>query len=61
MKVIKIDNFGRETVNDVLIADNLSPHMAKKLALRLNAETNLYGPDYYTAVEDGYQLYEFKP
>lgn len=60
MKVIAIDNFGRDYVSDVLIGENLSELDANLLASDKNQE---YGdsdnaPYYYKVVEDDYKLHD---
>lgn len=39
-KVIGIDNYGRETIADVLIAENMDKENAEKLRELLNGEHN---------------------
>lgn len=58
MKIIATDNFNRETVADVLVAENVSAHYAEKIARYLQ-ETHggLSASRYYTAVEDDYALW----
>jgi hypothetical protein len=36
MKVIGVDNFDRDTVNDVLVAEGLSDRDARQMASRMN-------------------------
>lgn len=62
MKIIKVDNFNRETISDVLIADNVQNSYASVITEFLNKK---YGgndlPDFFRAVEDDYKLYKFEP
>lgn len=62
MKVVRVDNFARETVDDKLIADGLSSNDAEAMAEKLNKEQS--GPDspvYYRVVADDYKLREWEP
>ena len=62
MKVVAIDNYGRETISDVLIKDNLSIEEADALAWRLNSKAGDETPEkYYVVKNDDYELYEFDP
>jgi hypothetical protein len=62
MKVIAVDNYGRESVSDVLIRDNLSIEDADALATLLNFKAGDEAPDkYYVVKNDDYELYEFNP
>lgn len=56
MKIIKVDSFDRETVDDVLICENINEWYGKKLVDFLN-----YSFDYYKLVEDDYKLHVWKP
>lgn len=61
-KVISIDNFGRETVSDVLVKDMLTDEEAKVMAKDLNEKFG--GPTasrFYVVKPDSYQLYRFEP
>lgn len=61
MKIIAIDNFGRDYVSDKLIAENVSELYAKEIAEYLNkthgGEQAWY---YFEAVPDDHKLYEFQ-
>lgn len=59
MKVIAVDNFDRENVDDVLIKDNLSKEEADKIAKDYN--DNIMSdnhPIFYKAVDDNYKLFK---
>lgn len=62
MKIIQVDNFDRDSVSDVLIAENvnetLSGHIVNFLNEKYSGENS---PNWYKAVADDYKLYEFEP
>lgn len=62
MKIIQTDNFDRESVSDVLVAENVHNFYAAKITEFLNG---VYGGDnspfYFCAVEDDHKLYVFEP
>lgn len=60
MKVVLVDNFDRESVNDVLLKEDLTLDEANQLAEEYNNE---HKNDWYYArvKEDNYKLYEFDP
>ena len=63
MKIIRIDNFDRETVSDVLVANRVPKHYADTMVEALNKEFSPgdYSQDFFRVVEDDYKLYKFKP
>ena len=62
MKIIRTDNFDRESVSEYVVAENLSPFWGETI-LRVMIEnlTSDNEPDWFKLVEDDYQLYEFDP
>jgi hypothetical protein len=59
MKIIGVDNYARENVDDILVAENVSEYYAKLIVKKLNI-----GGDesrFYKAVNDDYVLYEYDP
>lgn len=62
MKIISIDNFGRESVSDVLVAEKVSKYFAPIITDLLNEKlSGNHSPYFYRTVDDNYELYEFKP
>ena len=62
MKIIRIDNFDRESVSDVLVAKGLTKYYAELIVKLLNDKSSGdYAPNFYRAVEDTYKLYVFEP
>jgi hypothetical protein len=62
MKIIRIDNFDREFVSDVLIATNVSEYYADVIVKMLNRILGgIHSSAFYKAVEDNHRLYEFTP
>lgn len=62
MKVIGVDNFARDNVDDVLIESNLTPEAAEAKADELNEKYS--GPDaprFYRAVADDHVLKVWEP
>ncbi len=62
MKIIKIDNFNREFISDVLVATNISDYYADVIVEMLNKILGgIHSSAFYRAVEDDHKLYEFAP
>lgn len=55
MKVIGTDNYDRDGIPDVLVAENMTPEEAEAKADRMNVESG-YRDTYYKAVPDDYRL-----
>lgn len=57
MKIIAIDNFGRDTVPDILIAENVKEEYIDYLITSLNDEYGgEYSTRYFTSINDDYVL-----
>ena len=62
MKIIKCDNFGRESESDVLIAENVPDYWGKIIVEYFNERfSGDYSPDYFRLIPDDQRLYKFKP
>ncbi len=62
MKIIKVDNFDRESVSNILVATNVSNYYADVIVKMLNKILGgVHSSAFYRAVEDDYKLYEFAP
>jgi len=61
MKIVATDNFDRETVDDVLVCENVNAHYGDVIVEALNARIGDYGPWFYKVVPDDYQLRSFEP
>ena len=58
MKIIAKDNYNRDTINDILIAENVANWYADKIVNFLN---NFDKSDrVYTAENDDYKLYKYE-
>lgn len=57
MKIIGKDNYNRENVADVLIAENVDPQKLDVLVDTLNFKFSEYTDYYYMAVKDDYRLW----
>ncbi len=62
MKIIKTDNFNRNTVNDILIAENIDEIWGRRITDWLNENYSGHdSPDYFRLVKDDCKLHEWKP
>lgn len=61
MKVVRVDNFCRDTVDDVLVAAALSPAAAELMAKHKNEDEGPDSQHFYRAVEDDYVLQRWEP
>lgn len=62
MKIIMIDNYDRETIDDVLIAENISNFYASCVVEALNAKySGDRSPYYFALVKDNHKLHKFEP
>lgn len=57
MKIIKIDNFGRESVADKLIAENVRGYWSGLIVELLNNYEGADSPNFFKLVEDDYVLW----
>jgi len=55
MKIVIVDNFGRESVADVLVAENVNENYAQKIVDFLNSE-NGENSDWFVLKPDDYRL-----
>ena len=61
MKIVCVDNYGRETRNDYLIAENVNKTYGERIVKFLNKEEGEETPNFFKLVEDTYVLYKFEP
>ena len=62
MKIIGISNFDLETVNDVIVAENVQPFYVDTIVDALNKKLcSEHATYFYKAVEDDYKLHVFEP
>ena len=63
MKIIMVDNFDRDSISDVLIADNVNKFYADYIAEALNKKFSPgdYAQSFFKPVDNDYKLYEFMP
>jgi len=62
MKIIKTDNFDRDCISDVLIAENVNEYYGKFITGVLNKKySGEHSPDFYRLVQDDYKLYKWEP
>lgn len=59
MKIIREDNFSRDSVDDVLICDNVSEFYGRQFVGWLNDKySGERSPNYFRLVKDDYELYK---
>lgn len=62
MKIIQVDNFDREYIDDVLIATNVAPGFITTIVDALNEKHSGESSSYFfKAVSDDYVLFTFTP
>ena len=62
MKIVRVDNFDRDTVCDKLVAENVNDVYGTCMVEALNAEFSGDSlPDYFRMVPDDYVLKEWEP
>jgi len=62
MKIICEDNYNREHISDVLIAENVNEFYGKIIVkFLLSKYTSRTTSEYFKLVEDDHQLYVFTP
>lgn len=57
MKIIKVDNFGRESVADQLIAENVNEYWGNDIVDMLNSKQHEESSNYFRCVDDNYVLW----
>lgn len=61
MKIIDVDNFDRENVDDVLVCENINEHYGKMVVNILNERySSDHSSSFFRLVEDDYKLYKFE-
>lgn len=62
MKIIRVDNFARETESDSLVAENVNDYYGPKIVKFLNDTlSGDHSSAFFRLVSDDYKLYEFHP
>jgi hypothetical protein len=61
MKIIGISNFDLESVNDVLICENVNRYYGEIIVTTLNNRAGPNAQYYYKLKDDDYELYKFEP
>ena len=61
MKIIRVDNFNREDVSDVVVAENISNKVFAEVMLKSLRDTSVryHDPNWFVLVEDDYKLHIF--
>jgi hypothetical protein len=57
MKIVKVDNFARESIADTLIAENVNEYWGSWIVNRLNENTDENGSNYFQLFDDNYVLW----
>lgn len=59
MKIVKIDNFNTELIDDVLIAENVNKNYVDVIVNTLNDKySGEQSSDYFISTKDDYELFE---
>lgn len=62
MKIVQVDNFDRDNISDVLIAENVNKNFGEFLTKALiDKYSSSNSPDYFRLVPDNYELYKWEP
>ena len=62
MKIILVDNFDRNRINDQLIAENVSIYWGNKIVTFLNDKySGNDSSDFFRLEKDNYKLHKFEP
>lgn len=62
MKIIRCDNFNRETVSEGLVAENIKYEREAQIMLKaLQDSAHNNSPDWYRLEQDDYVLYKWEP
>lgn len=61
MKIIGTSNFDRDSVSDILIAENVHEYWADKFVKMMNTKSGKYSTYFYQVKPDNYKLYEWEP
>jgi len=62
MKIIKVDNFGRDSVSDELVAENVSQFYGEAITdFLIDRFSGASSSDFFRLVPDDYKLYHFEP
>lgn len=63
MKLVAVDNYDRETVSDILVAENVHSSFGNRIVelWTNNMLANQSEESFLKLVPDDYKLYEFKP
>lgn len=61
MKIIAVDNFDRETRDDVLVCENVNEYYAERIVNFLNIKySGEHESRYFKAVKDDFKLYKYE-
>ena len=60
MKIVKTDNYGRDTESDVLVCENINTAYGTIIVNMLNNDPNRHHEDYFELLSDDYKLYEWE-
>jgi hypothetical protein len=61
MKIVRTDNFARETESEYFVAENITNQtLGRKMVNGLNKDCHDNDPNWYALVQDDYKLYKFQ-
>lgn len=61
MKIVRLDNYGRDHVSDVLVAEAVPVEYAQRIVDLLNSQFSDCSDEYFTVKPDDYKPYRFEP
>lgn len=62
MKIILVDNFDRNRINDILIVSNINKIWGERIVNLLNDKfSGNHSADFFKLVEDNHKLHKFEP
>jgi len=60
MKIVCIDNYNRDYIDDILVAENVTESFSERIVTLLNKNQS-YSDEWFISVSDDYQLKKAKP
>ena len=62
MKIIRVDNFNRESRSDSIVCENINEYLGKIITgFLIEKFSGDNSSDFFRLVDDNYKLYKFEP